>query len=372
MGDALVREGYPEQAARVYLEALAQDPACIPALAAVAWHGLFPLTSHELSRMETLLADPAVPPAEAARLHSGLAHVHERAGEYDRAFEHFSQANSLRRGAFRDAGKGFDPAWFKTWIDQIIAHCDADYFHQIKGWGRDTQRPVFIVGMPRSGCTAAEQLLGCHPAVHQGGELLQIGRLMEGLRQQLPAGELYPQRARLDAALCASLAQHYEERTKRLSATAARVTDQTPNNFQFLGLIAALFPQARVIHCRRDPLDVCFSCYLQDFTEWTLNLDEVAFFYQEYERLMAHWKLVLPLTVLEVAYEDLVNNPEAVSRQMVSFCGLEWDERCLDFRDNLRMAAPSSIGRWRPYAVHLRPLLKALGHSSSEEHGIAR
>jgi tetratricopeptide (TPR) repeat protein len=366
MGDALLREGYPEQAARVYLDALGQDPACVPALVAVAWHGLFPLTEHELSRMQTLLADPGVPPGDAARLHFGLAHVHERAGDYDRAFEHFSRANSLRRGVFRDAGKIFDATWFKTWIDQIITHCDADYFKQIKGQGHDTQRPVFIVGMPRSGCTAAEQLLTCHPAVHAGGELLEIGRLMAGLRQGLPAGELYPKRERLDAALCGALADRYLQRMERLSATAARVTDRTPNNFQFLGLIAALFPQARVIHCQRNPVDVCFSCYIQDFTEWTLNLDEVAFFYREYERLMAHWKSVLPLPVLEVSYEELTTDPEAASRRMVSFCGLEWDDRCLNSSASLQAASQSPVGRWRPYAAHMQPLLKALGQLSRE------
>ena len=124
-----------------------------------------------------------------------------------------------------------------------------------------------------------------------------------------------------------------------MSAIAARVTDRTPNNFQFLGLIAALFPQARVIHCRRDPLDVCFSCYIQDFMEWTLNLDEVGIFYREYERLMAHWRDVLPLPALEVAYDELLADPETVSRRMVSFCDLEWNERCLDLRGAAREAA---------------------------------
>ena len=377
MADALMREGYPDHAARLYLEALCQNPACVPALAAVAWYGVFPLTEHELRRMEALLADPRVPPADAARLHFGLAHVHERAGAFDRAFEHFRQANTLRRSVFRDAGKVFDPAWFQTWIDQIIAHCDAAYFDQIKGWGRDNPRPVFIVGMPRSGCTAAEQILACHPAIHAGGELLEIGRLMEGLRQQLPPGEYYPRRERVDAALCRSVADHYGKRLERLSTTAARVSDRTPNNFQFLGLIAALFPRSRVIHCRRDPVDVCFSCYIQDFTEWTLNLDEIALFYREYEQLMAHWKSVLPLPLLEVAYEDMVDDPESVARRMVSFCGLEWDDRCLDCRDNskvLRAAGvplvrqrmlQSAVGRWRPYAALLRPLLNVLALPSS-------
>jgi tetratricopeptide (TPR) repeat protein len=364
MGDLLIKEGDREDATGHYQESLCLDPACVPALAAVAWHGLFPLTEYEVSRMQRLLADPRVPPGDTARLHFGLAHVHERAGAYERAFEHFRQANTLRRSAFRDAGKVFDLAWYSAWIDQIIAHCDASYFEQIKGWGRDSRRPVFVVGMPRSGCTEAERLLACHPQIHRGGELLEIGRLMAGLQQKLPEGEYYPKVMWLSAALCRSFADHYGRTIEQLSAQAARVTDRTPNNFQFLGLIAALFPKAQVIHCRRDPLDVCFSCYIQDFMECTLNLDEVAIFYREYERLMAHWRNVLPLAVLEVAYEDLVLDPEMVSRRMVSFCDLKWDEHCLDFRADARGGRvlpehQSTVGRWRLYAAHLQSLASA-------------
>jgi hypothetical protein len=158
----------------------------------------------------------------------------------------------------------------------------------------------------------------------------------------------------------------------QLNGLAARVTDKMPNNFQYLGLIAALFPRARVIHCRREPMDVCFSCYSHDFQDWTCDLDTLASYYREYERLMAHWREVLPFPFLEVAYEELVADGEAVSRRLVAFCGLTWDERCLAYHQNRRAVRTaslmqvrqpvyqSSVGRWRRYEAYLRPLREAL------------
>jgi tetratricopeptide (TPR) repeat protein len=378
LADQLIQDGRSDEAATQYREALGHDPQCIAALAAVAWHGLFPLTNAELQRMEALLADPALPPGEAARLHFGLAHVHDRAGAYDSAFQHFSEANTLRRRLLQQAGKAFDPAFYETWIDEVIAACDAAYFAQVKGLGRDSEQPAFIVGMPRSGTTLVEQILASHPEVRGAGELLEMGRLMSGLMDGLPAGQHYPRRERLNRSVCTALADRYLQRLQAVGGTARRITDKTPNNFQFLGLIAALLPGARVIHCTRDPVDVCFSCFVQDFTEWTLSLEELAIYHRAYERLMAHWRSVLPLPLVEVAYEDLVSDPEAVSRRLVAFCGLEWDDRCLAFHENPREVRTASVlqvrqpvyqrsvGRWRNYEKHLRPLMDRLGRPTTD------
>jgi hypothetical protein len=146
-------------------------------------------------------------------------------------------------------------------------------------------------------------------------------------------------------------------------------------NFLHLGFIATLFPRARVIHCRRDPLDTCVSCFMQTFRDmsFTLDLEHLGRYHRDYERLMAHWREVLPLPVLDVVYEELVADTERVSRQLVEFCGLPWDERCLRFYENprpvrtvskLQVRRPvygSSVGRWRRYAAHLAPLRQALG-----------
>jgi tetratricopeptide (TPR) repeat protein len=372
LGDLLLEKGNREDAISHFREALRHDPACVPALVSVTWHGLYPLSKPQRNRMMALLADPHLQPYDGARLHFGLANEHDRAGAYDEAFAHFRQANTLRRRVLREAGKVFDASWYHGWIDQIIATCDTAYFRRTLGIGRATERPVFIVGMPRSGTSLIEQILASHPDVFGAGERQEIGQMVAGLMSQAP-GEEYPSLARQDGTMIGALADWYLQRIERLDKTAARVTDKTPNNFQFLGLIAALFPQARVIHCRRDPADVCFSCYIQDFKEWTLDLEELASYYRDYERLMSHWQSVLPLALLEVAYEDMVDDPESVSRRLISFCGLNWDERCLAYDQNPRAVRTASIlqvrrpvyktsvGRWRRYAAHLRPLLEGLG-----------
>jgi hypothetical protein len=162
---------------------------------------------------------------------------------------------------------------------------------------------------------------------------------------------------------------------------ALRITDKTLDNFLYLAEIATLFPRARLIHCRREPLDVCLSCYFQNFQfmTYTLSLEDIGAYHREYERLMAHWQQVLPMPIHEVRYEDLIQNQEAVTRDLLAFCGLNWDARCLAFHDNprpvrtassLQVRKPLSAGsidRWKRYAAHLEPLYQALGLSARNQ-----
>jgi hypothetical protein len=171
------------------------------------------------------------------------------------------------------------------------------------------------------------------------------------------------------------LADEYLEWLARLNGPALRVTDKLPLNFLYLGLIATLFPRARVIHCVRDARDVCLSCYQQDFAgvHFSCDLGDLGRFYRDYQRLMAHWRQVLPLSMTDVIYEDLVADQETHCRRLVAFCGLEWSDRCLKHHENPRAVQTasqvqvrqpvykSSVGRWRSYARHLQPLLDELG-----------
>jgi tetratricopeptide (TPR) repeat protein len=378
----LLEEGRWDEAAHHYREALRLDPANSSALSQVAIYGMFPLSEIELERLRVLADEPRRPRADAARLHFALGAVEDRAAAYDRAFAHFQKANAIRHALSRDDNQAFDARTHRVWIDQMIASCDRTYFERIRHFGRNTERPVFIVGMLRSGTSLVEQILATHPQVHGAGELFEITRLAIGLPARLgseeerPGQEGYPAcLKRLDAPTALALADEYVQHLNRLGGAAARVTDKMPTNFEHLGLIAALFPRARIIHCRREPLDVCLSCYFQHFGSmyFTCDLEDLAAFYLDYERLMAHWRAVLPLPLLEVAYEDLVSDPETVSRRILAFCGLPWDERCLAFHQTLRRVRTMSmaqvrqpiyqrsVGRWRHYAAHLQPLLKALG-----------
>jgi hypothetical protein len=173
-----------------------------------------------------------------------------------------------------------------------------------------------------------------------------------------------------------ALAEEYLRQLRQRCGAADRVVDKMPLNYQHLGVIAALFPRARVVHCRRDPIDTCVSCYFQDFTHplpFGPNLTHLGHHYREYERLMAHYTAVLPLLLFELRYEELTANQEAVSRRLLDFCGLDWDDRCLRFHETVRVVNTSnalqvrqplyrsSVGRWKRYEAHLAPLLEALG-----------
>ena len=271
-------------------------------------------------------------------------------------------------------------------VDALISSFDRALFLSRSTLGAASELPVFVLGMPRSGTTLVEQILASHPMVHASGELLASGLMIDGIAS-LPAarqaGKGYPEAVRLvDRAAAEALAGRYLEAIGRDAGEAARVTDKLPFNFLRIGLIALLLPRARIIHCQRDPYDTCLSCYFQDFQDaqpFVYELERLGKYYREYERLMAHWRSVLPSPMLEVPYEALVNDPEPWCRRILEHCALPWDERVLRFFATERSVQTasfwqvrqpiylSSVGRWRHYRKHLGPLFEALGRTPPEE-----
>jgi Sulfotransferase family len=236
---------------------------------------------------------------------------------------------------------------------------------------------VFIVGMPRSGTSLVEQILASHPAVHGAGELPDFDRLATTATVANPAIALFPECiGRLTPAQLTAVGERYLARLRALAPEAQRVTDKMPINFRHLGLIRLALPQARIIHVRRDPVDTCLSCYSILFMgnqPHAYELGELGRYYHSYQRLMAHWRTVLPPdAMLEVDYEDVVADLEGQARRMVAYCGLDWDAACLSFHRTQRPVRTASavqvrqpiyrdaIGRWRPAEVELRPLLDGL------------
>jgi FkbM family methyltransferase len=375
LATALLEQGQQEDAVAHFREALRLNPSCTPALVSVAVQDLFPLSADDVGRMEALLANPQLPPMDAATLEFGLGNLRQRAGAFDEAFEYFRRGNARRRGIFHQTGLGFHPPAFRALVDRLIATFDAAYFQRARGFGLDSELPVFIVGMPRSGTSLVEQIIASHPRAHGAGELRDVARIVEKLSAELGAREPYPEcLAGARAEQVRPVAERQLRRLAGLGGDALRVLDKMPDNFLQLGLIATLFPRARVIHCRRDPMDTCVSCYLSYFRglHFTWDLDDLGKYYRQYERLMAHWRQVLPLPLYEVQYEDLVANQEKVSRELVAFCGLDWDDRCLSPHETrrpvhtvsvLQVRRPvytSSVGRWRRYEAYLEPLKAAL------------
>lgn len=330
-------------------------------------------TSEEKAEIPTILAHLAKTGktfADAIFLHFTLAKIYDDLGQFDKAFHHYSLGNQKKRATF---GK----ATISTGIDlnRIRTLFTPDIFARFASQGSDSELPVFIVGMPRSGTTLVEQICASHSAVHGAGELKMIREVKKNL-------ENYPEcLTTIKPAMISKLAAAYLVRLKRnLSADIARITDKMPTNFIELGLIRILFPKARIIHCIRNPMDTCLSNYFQNFeegNECSFDLKELALYYRKYSALMDFWKHILPGGMYEIEYEKLVANFEHEARQLIDFLGLSWEEKCRTFFKTRRMVHTSSdfqvrqpiynksVERWKNYESHLRPLQEALASNSN-------
>ncbi len=326
-----------------------------------------------ISLAENMLARPDLSNDERHLLHFNLGKLYDADDAFDGAFEHFAAGNALKTTQF-------DPQRSAAMVERAISYYGARNVARLPRAGNASEVPVFIVGMPRSGTTLVEQILHSHPAVHGAGELEDIDRLVRSRAGGAPVGDAYPEcLAGLDHAALDAIAETYLSKLRTLGADALRVTDKMPYNFLYLGLIGQLFPGTRVIHCIRDPLDTCLSCFFQSFRRanvQTYDLRHLGHYYRQYEQLMRHWRAVLDIPIFDLHYERLVASPEEISRALVDFVGLEWDAACLRFYDSKRVVNTASydqvrqpiysrsIGRWRHYERQLGPLIEALAEAT--------
>jgi tetratricopeptide (TPR) repeat protein len=292
-----------------------------------------------------------------------LAKTLERDGDLDGAFAALVEANALHR-----SGLNFDLAAEEARFEAIAQAFDQALFARLQGAGDPSPRPIFIVGLPRSGTTLVEQIVSAHPKVEGLGEIDALGRVASAVRR--PAG--------LTPADCRALGEAY---LAALPPTPgkARVTDKAIANAQHLGLIQLILPSAPIVHVTRDPRDVGLSCFFTRFSDglpYAYDLAEFARYWRAHETLMAHWGAVLPEgRILQIAYEDLVADLEGQSRRLIAHCGLDWEPACLDFHASARTVKTASlaqvrrplyadsVGRWRKFERHLGPLIEGLGRS---------
>jgi len=303
-------------------------------------------------------------------LHFALGKMLDDVGEYDRAFAHFQTANALEH-----KGMHFDAESGRSFVARSRESVDGALVEEKRAIGNPSETPIFIVGMLRSGTTLVEQILASHPLIHGGGELEYFRRVAAELPERLGSGA-YPECLKsLDAQTLDSVSSGYIERLRGSLGEATHFTDKNPLNFQHLGLILLAFPNARVIHCRRDPMDVCLSIYFQHFSErhdFAYSFADIAEFHRQYEQLMAHWRSIFPDRILDVEYEGLVADLEGVGRGIFDFLQLEWDENCLEFHRTVRPVGTAShwqvrqpvytrsVERWRHYEPVLGELRDAL------------
>lgn len=316
------------------------------------------------------LRDSTLTPEQREQLHHGYAKISNDAGLHDEAMTHFALSKACRPSRF-------DLQLHRESFAAMKRLFTPSFFAKRQGFGVSDERPVFVVGMPRSGTTLTEQIISAHPLARGFGELQDLPRLSKTLAGGLKNPDGFTAAiAALDAETCRDFAGHYLEAYRDVDPAVLRLVDKRPHNYELLGLIALMFPRARIIHCRRNVMDNCLSMYMQDFNVnhgYNRNLEVLGHYYRAYEDLMAHWRAVLPLPIHDCIYENTVGDLEASARGLIDFLGLDWDPACLDFYNQERQVRTpsqwqvrqpvyrSSVEAWRRHETHLGPLKAALG-----------
>lgn len=364
LGRCHVALGHFDDAAQAFRRAVATDPNLADSYRNLANCRLLPADHPDMAQVAALAARADLPVEDRVGAYFAIAKVLDDAGRFNEAFAAYEQANRLYRTTMMPP---FDATELTREIDRIIRQFTPDFLAAVSTWGDPSELPVFIVGVPRSGTSLVEQIAASHSRVFGAGELRSVGKI---------ASELGPPDAPWTPTRVRHAATVYLQKLHALAGGADRVIDKLPDNIFMLGVIAALYPAARVVFCRRDPRDVGLSCYFQKFSagllKFSYDLAECGYRIRETERLAEHWRRVLPLRWLDVQYESLVADVENESRRLIDFLGLEWEPACLDFHRTERTVQTASswqvrqplfqqsVGRWHNYTRHLGPLLEEL------------
>lgn len=305
-------------------------------------------------------------------LYFAAAKMHADIGDYDTAFRCYHSGNTMAR-------RKFPTDKHRQSVKDNIYIFSKYYFKGRPREGLDSDLPVFVVGMPRSGTTLVEQILASHSQVFGAGELNEIKRIAQSSSNFSQIKAPYPHCIpMLKQGAINTMAEEYLTQIKKLTdaTNIKRIIDKHPLNFLNIGLILMMFPNAKIIHTRRDPLDTCLSCFFQHFTQgqdYSFDLNQLAHFYNDYARLMEHWQMLYPGKILDLEYEKLIENQESESRRLIDYCGLDWEESCLDFHKTRRTVKTASFmqvrqpiyksskGRWQKYRKHIGPLAQILG-----------
>ncbi len=352
--------GDRQRAIDAYTQALKLKPAWVMPLS-----GLLALQRKDppadlVEQALALQTRPDLPDRDRALLGYALGKIHDSRGMHAAAMATWHDANAARR---RTSGQ-HDRVQAERRIRQLMDVFDANFFAQPRDPASEDPRPVFIVGMPRSGTTLTEQIISMHSQAFGCGELPDIALIAKSLGGRWPAQAASLDRSFLDQAA----ARYLDAALRRAPDDALRLVDKSPLNYFNLGLIALLFPRARVIWCRRDPRDIALSIYSENFAldaQFATQLGDIAHSIALQTRLMRHWQSTLPLPIHELRYEALVESPEPQAKALIAFLGLPWEGACLEFHRSSRVVqTPSrwqvrepiharSAGRWRPYAGDL-------------------
>ena len=378
MANQLKARGKLEEAVEHYLRIMQEQPAYSQAHFTYSGvHKYEDVNDPHIDSMLELYRDNSLGTDSRIHLSFALAKAFEDLKDYPKAFQYLKTGNNLRYGKYNYIIDGDEAL-----NDSIIESFTAEAMAGLGVEGQASDRPIFIVGMPRSGTTLVEKILASHSEVHGGGELDYMYSLgvSEFLRKS--GNFLFRPLNNYSRKAFESVGEVYLEKTGRLDTQASRITDKLPFNFQMIGLIRLALPNARIIHCVRDARDTCLSIYKQNFStenyQFAYDLKTVGQFHNLYRELMAHWHRVMPGAIYDIEYESLTQNPEQEIRKLLSACDLEWQDACLDFHQSRGLVKTasfyqvrqpmytSSVRLWEQYKEFLQPLFKALNDADHQ------
>lgn len=370
MGELLTDMGRQAEAVECFGRAIAIDKANVEALSGLALARRAVKGDPALALVRGRLELPMTTDRERVILHHAAGKILNDQREYRLAIHHFARAKAI-------SGNDFDIALHTRLYDSFIETFDAGFFEARPKFGNPSERPVFIVGMPRSGTTLTEQICASHHDIHGAGELPTIRSLAGELGfDQLDPAIFAKAMAALTPAKARELGSKYLDHLNKRNGKAACVVDKMPHNFELLAFISLILPNARIVHCRRDPMDNCTSCFMHNFSDthgYNADLTKLGQYYRQYDRLMRHWAKVVPLAIHDMPYEKTVADFETQARGLIGFLAVEWDDACLRFHETERTVRTpsrwqvrqpiysSSVERWKLYGDALDPLRAALG-----------
>jgi len=320
----------------------------------------------DIAAMVSLLDRGGLPEEQLINLYFALAKAFEDLRDYDQAFDYLAKGNSLKR-----QGYNYDVVKDEMSLQRLKDVFTLDFFRQRSGFGVHDDVPIFIVGMPRSGSTLVEQVLSMHPDVFGAGEIRDLGHVIMGESTSLSLEQI----GSLGNDDVCRFARKYIKRMHERSGGAPHVTNKMLVNFQWVGIIRMMFPNAKIVHCVRDPVDTCLAIFRLNFfsiQQYAYDLVELGRYYRAYGEMMAHWHQILPGYIYDISYEGLIMDQVRETQRLLEYCGLAWDEACLSFYDSSRAVKTasldqvrqplyqSSVQKWRHYERHLEPLQHAL------------
>jgi tetratricopeptide (TPR) repeat protein len=362
-----------EKAVSAYRRAIEINPRNAVAYRAMAKHKKFTDYDDDMKAMESLYSQKGLPRESSIELAFALGKAYEDLGNYDKSMEYVIKAASLKRSSF-----DYSVSESKEQFDKIRTIFSRDFFSRHTGTGSPEQTPIFILGMPRSGTSLVEQILASHADVFGAGEINDLRMVFESITgpdDKEPLRKFPDVLTGLDDQALTNLGNQYLARIRKYSSDAKFITNKMPHNFLHIGFIRLILPNARIIHCTRDPMDSCLSIYKTHLVKghrYSYDLSELGQYYRMYLELMDYWQDTLPGFIYDQNYEELVKSPKEQVQNLLRHCALPWDDDCLNFHQTRRRIGTassaqvnrpiyhSSVNLWERYEKHLQPLKTAI------------